>query len=66
MYIPRLRKKENVIKEIRIIDPHTALTYHVIHKLTLSKEITEIHYGNAHLINLDELYDYFYKKGKKK
>ena len=62
MYIPRLRKKESVIKEIKKIDPNTAITGYLIDQLTKEGEITEIKYGNAKLINLDELFDYFHKK----
>lgn len=65
MYIPKLRKKENIIKELKKIDPKTAITYTLIHKLASTGEITQIKYGNAWLINLDELADYFYKKDKK-
>ena len=66
MYIPRLRKRENIMKEIKKIDPDTALTEYLIERLAKTGEITEIRYGNACLINLDELFDYFHKKDKKK
>lgn len=62
MYIPRLRKKENIMRIVKKLDPKTALTYNLIHKLARTGEITEIKYGNACLINLDELFDYFHKK----
>lgn len=62
MYIPRLRKKEEVIRIVKQLDPNTALTYDLLHKLAKTGEITEIRYGNACLINLDELFDYFNKK----
>lgn len=66
MYIPRLRKRESIMKEIKEIDPNTALTEYLIERLSKTGEITEIKYGNACLINLDELFDYFHKKDKKK
>lgn len=59
MYIPRLRKKENVIKEVKAKDENSALTYNLLFKLTQMGKITQIKYGNAMLINLDELYDFF-------
>ena len=66
MYIPRLRKRENVIKEIKKIDPNTALTGYLIERLTKENKITKIKYGNAWVLNLDELFDYFHKKDEKK
>lgn len=62
MYIPRLRKKENVIKDIQKEDKDSALKYNLIFKLTQTGKITQIKYGNAWLINLDELYDFFTTK----
>jgi hypothetical protein len=62
MYIPRLRKKENVIKDVKKIDPKTAITSCLIEKLAESGKITQIKYGNAWLINLDELFDFFTTK----
>ena len=66
MYIPRLRKKDNIMKIVKKIDPNTALTKYLIDRLVKNKEITAIRYGNACLINLDELFDFFSTKGKKK
>ena len=66
MYIPRLRKRETIMKEIKQLDPDTALTEYLIEKLAKSGEIIQIRYGNACLINLDELFDYFHKKDEKK
>lgn len=62
MYIPRLRKKENITKDIQKEDKKSALKYNLIFKLTQTGEITQIKYGNAWLINLDELYDFFTTK----
>ena len=66
MYIPRLRKKINIMKIVKEIDPNTALSKYLIDKLVKDGEITSIKYGNACLINLDELFNYFYKKRNKK
>lgn len=65
MYIPRLRKKESVINEIKKEDKDSALKYNLIFKLTQMGKITQIKYGNAWLINLDELYDFFTTKENK-
>lgn len=66
MYIPRLRKKDNIMKIVKKIDPNTALSEYLIDRLVKNGEITSIRYGNACLINLDELFDFFNKKEKEK
>ena len=55
MYIPRLRKKDNIMKIVKEIDPNTALSECLIDQLVKDNKITSIRYGNACLINLDEL-----------
>lgn len=59
MYIPRLRKQERVMDEIKKIDKNSAITKYLIERLCQEGKITRIKYGNAWLINLDELFDYF-------
>ena len=59
MYIPRLRRINDVVAEIKEQDPETNITYRVIKELIAAKEITSMKYGNAWLINSDELYAYF-------
>ena len=71
MYIPKLRKQDNVAKEIKKIDNNTALTVYLVETLVRKALISKIEYGNAILINLDELAEFFTKtkknkKGKKK
>ena len=65
MYIPKLRKKEKVIKEIRKIDPSTEFTMTLLNKLIKNGEISKIDYGNAQLVNLDELAEFFTRKEQK-
>ena len=65
MYIPKLRKKELVINAIKEIDENTCVTTYLINTLVKKGEITKINYGNAHLINLDELAEFFTTKEKK-
>lgn len=65
MYIPKLRKQENIAKDIKKIDKNTAITGYLIEKLTKEGKITRIKYGNAWLINIDEIADFFNKRRKK-
>ena len=65
MYIPKLRKKERVIKEIRKIDSGTEFTMTLLNKLIKNGEISKIDYGNAQLVNLDELAEFFSRKEQK-
>ena len=64
MYIPRLRRIPDVVKEMRASDPESVITYALIKELIKQKKLTAIKYGTAYLVNLDELY--FYLKKKKK
>ena len=59
MNIPRLRRISDVIAEMRTEDPETAISQYVIKELIALEKITSMKYGNAWLINLDELYSYF-------
>ena len=61
-YLPRLRRINDVIKEIKSIDPDTELTWFLIQHLIKEGKITAIKYGNSWLINLDELYGLFWRK----
>ena len=58
MYIPRLRRISDTLNEIKRLDPQSVLTRHFIEELIHKKEITALKYGDAWLINLDELYHY--------
>ncbi len=62
MYIPKLRKIPQVVKEIKSRDKNSAVTDYLIYELIRKGEISQIKYGNAWLINLDELYNFFTKK----
>ena len=66
MYIPKLRKKDNVVKEIKKMDSNTAITYPLICRLVKKGLISKINYGNAHLINMDELAAFFTNIKKEK
>lgn len=58
MYVPRLRRIDTVLKEIKAADPETVITRHFIIQLIRSEDITPLKYGDAWLINTDELYGY--------
>lgn len=58
MYVPRLRRIETVLKEIKQTDPQSVISRWFIIQLIRSEEITQLKYGDAWLINTDELYGY--------
>ena len=64
MYIPRLRRINDVLAEIKKRDPKTALKWRTVPYLPVGGAITSIKFGDAWLINIDELYNYFTKAGK--
>ena len=66
MYIPRLRKINQAIKEIKSLDNKTELTEYLLIQLIKNKNLTSLKYGNAWLINLDELYKFFKTKDNNK
>lgn len=48
--------------DIKKIDKDTAITQYLIERLCQEGKITKIKYGNAWLINLDEVFDFFHKR----
>ncbi|MDE6292418.1 MAG: hypothetical protein K2L98_01920 [Bacilli bacterium] len=58
MYLPRLRRLETVIKEMKEIDPDNVITRYYLEELIYKKKITPLKYGDAWVINLDELYGF--------
>ena len=65
MYMPRLRKINDAIKEIKQIDPNTPLKHRTIKMLINAGMLTALKLGPAWLINIDELYSIFWKKEQK-
>lgn len=59
MYIPRLRYINDAVEEIREVDPESPITYELIRNLIENGKITKMKYGNAWLVNMDELYFLF-------
>lgn len=64
MYIPRLRRINDVLAEMKKRDPKTALKWLTVQYMIKQGAITSIKFGDAWLINIDELYNYFTKAGK--
>ena len=62
MYIPRLRRINDVIAEIKAQDPQTVINWKLVKRLIKEGKLTTMKFGNAWLINLDEFYGFF-KKG---
>ncbi len=56
MYLPRLRRISDAIKEIKTVDPDSVLTRYFIEELIHRNQLTAMKYGDAWLINLDELF----------
>lgn len=64
MYIPRFRKIDKIIEEVKKIDADTELNWRMIKHLIKDGIITQMKIGNAWLVNTDELYSIFYKENK--
>ncbi len=58
MYIPRLRKIDAVLKEMKQSDSDTVISRFFITKLLRDGKITPLKYGDAWVVNIDELYGY--------
>ena len=65
MYIPRLRKINVALKEIKRFDPNTTLKWRTIKMLIKAGKLTALKLGPAWLINIDELYSIFWEKERK-
>lgn len=63
MKVPRLRRINDVLAEIKQQDPDTIINWKIIHHLIITGEIRTMKMGNSWLINKDELFIYFTKKG---
>ena len=66
MYLPRLRRIHTALKEIKEYDKDTCLTYNMLQQLMFEGKITMLKYGNAYVINLDELNYVFSKTDRKR
>ena len=61
MYLPRLRRLNDVLKEIKKADPRTCLTYYMLREMLKGGQLTNFQYGNSYVVNLDELYAFLKK-----
>ena len=59
-YIPRLRYINDAVKEIKEQDKEFNVTYNMIYNLIMAGKLTKIKYGSAWLVNMDELYAFFW------
>ncbi len=59
MYIPRIRRVSDVIKNFREEDKDTMITQALIKNWIKQGKVTCRKYGNAYVANLDELYKSF-------
>ena len=55
MYIPRLRKIDAVLKEMKQSDSDTVISRFFITKLLRDGKITPLKYGDAWVVKIDEL-----------
>lgn len=66
MYLPRLRRINDALKEIKEFDKDSCLTHYMIQQLMIEGKISMLKYGNAYVVNLDELYQFFNTTNKKR
>ncbi|MDD4816183.1 MAG: hypothetical protein PHQ62_03510 [Clostridia bacterium] len=64
MYVPRLRKINQLIDEVKKQDPNTAITYYLIETMFFRNQLSKIKWSNIWIVNLDELADFFTLKDK--
>ncbi len=62
MYIPKLRRINDAIKQIKADDEQAEISWYLIQQLIITGKITAKKFGNSWLINLDELYSFFQAK----
>ena len=58
MSAPRMRTIREAVAELKQLDPHTAVTHHMIRRLVLAGDIPHICVGAKRLLNLDALLAY--------
>jgi len=64
MYVPRFRKINTIVDEIKEKDKDTELTWNMIKLLIEEGNLNKMKIGNAWLVNTDELYSLFWKENK--
>ena len=66
MYIPKLRRISDVIKEMKVQDPASPISWYFLRELCRICKINTLKFGNSWLINVDELYAFFKGGGERK
>ena len=66
MYIPKLRRISDVIKEMKAQDHNSPISWYFLRELCRKGKITTLKFGNSWLINVDELYAFFKGGGERK
>lgn len=56
--VPKMRTIKECINEIKVLDPHTAVTEYHIRQLTITGVIPRVKAGKKYLINLDTVLEY--------
>lgn len=56
--LPRMRTLDDCYKEIKFMDPDSAISKYYIRQLAISGKIRCVKSGNKRLINLDSLIEY--------
>lgn len=57
-YLPRMRTLDECYRELKQLDPNTAVTKYYVRRLALSGAIPTVMCGRKRLINLDGLLEY--------
>ena len=65
MYVPKLRRIEGVIKEMKAQDPDSPVSWYFLRELCKKRKITTLKYGYSWLIKVDELYAFFQGGGER-
>ena len=66
MYLPRLRRINDALTEIKYADPRSSITRYMLLELIKGGELTYFKYGNSYVVNMDELFAFLKLKTKKK
>ena len=62
--IPRMRTVSEAARELKKLDPSTAVTEYHIRRLVLSGKLPRLKAGKKYLINFDTLLDYLAQPGE--
>ena len=62
--IPRMRTVSEAARELKKLDPNTAVTEYHIRRLAVSGKLPRLKAGKKYLINFDTLLDYLAQPGE--